>query len=121
MKKITLSQKVLEALKQAQTNALTPKGLEDLKDALLDDIHTSYDPIQVLKDMLIENEEFFNTWQSAIASCFTGTITYNKVLDNMPITVLDERMVEGLASQAAASFLNQFSGKVKIEPESEEK
>lgn len=99
-----LEEIILKALDKAKT-----EPIDNIKNELLDEIHTHYDPVEAIKAMLRENKELYTIWQEAIAVNFKKLIVFNQVLEETPIVVFDEAQVHKMSMMAASNFLDLFS------------
>lgn len=105
-----LEEIILKTLKKAQ--GVSPDSLAadskliNLQNELLNEIHTVYNPIQVVTEAIKNDPDLYQAWQSNIAMSFKDLVKYNQFLEDVPIIVFDAYQVDELANQAAKNFIN---------------
>lgn len=113
-----LQDKITEAFKRARKinpdNKNSDSKLNKLSEELLDQIHMSYDPIKVLQEMIRNDIGIYDSLKEAISINFKNLILFDEYNSSV---CLDVSNVNFIANNAAANFLDLFSGINKKEKE----
>lgn len=110
--------KALKKIQKIEQDGPIPETrLLEVKDELIENIHTIYNPVKAVTEAIKNDPDLYYAWQSNIVMSFKDLVRYNQVLEDIPIIVFDENQVHELANQAAKNFINLLCD---IKPVSEE-